>query len=156
PGRPALPAPAGSTDLFFGGWPPAARAAHPIDGLVLKRDRQFLTAATNGLLVDTSDLKQQPIGAMPEALRLHRQIPASLSFVQSTQQQVHVAVVCPIRVRRSRLAARALAGVHRPGHVHLPRHLPYSRTSLLRKRAPKPELVLLRRLSLRFKPGGRV
>jgi hypothetical protein len=60
------PRPAGSAHLHYGGWPPAARSAHPIGRLVRERGRQFLTAATDRLLVDTSDLEEQPIGTMPE------------------------------------------------------------------------------------------
>jgi hypothetical protein len=113
------------------------------------RGRQLLSPAADGLLIDPGDLEQQPIGTVPQPLRLHGEVPPPLLLVQSTQQQVHLAVIFPIRVRRIRLAASALTAVHRSAHalpISSPSTLPPDR--LARKSLDqKPELVPLRRLS---------
>jgi hypothetical protein len=93
-------------------------------------------------------------GSATTAVGIEGLAAASLSFVQSTQQQVHLAVVFPFWVVCIRLAANALAGVHEPGHVYLSRRLPYSWTASARRGHPKPEPILLRRLNGLAAPGG--
>jgi hypothetical protein len=45
-------------------------------------------------------------------LRLHREIPAPLLFIQPTQQQIHLAVVLPVKMRQWQLATNTLAQSH--------------------------------------------
>jgi hypothetical protein len=59
-----------------------------------------------------------------EPLRLDRQIPPALLFVQPTQQQVHLAVVLPIAMVDTRHTASTLARLD-DSHRHFLSSLPH-------------------------------
>src|SRR3954454_21931681 len=85
---------------FFRGWPPATRQPHAVDWSVGQGIRQLDSSATNGLLVNASDLYEQAVSTPTNPLRFHRQIPTPLLLIQPTQQHIHLlAVVLTVGVR---------------------------------------------------------
>lgn len=51
---------------------------------------QFLPSSLDRLFVQACDLREQAISTGTDAVGLHRDIPATLLFIQSAQQQIHL------------------------------------------------------------------
>src|SRR5712692_10032093 len=98
PGRPTPRGPTGSPAFCFDGWSTSTGLADPVDWSVHQRSRKFLPSTPNRLLVDSSDLKQQSIGSPTHALRLERQVPTALVFVQPTQEEVDLIMSLSLRM----------------------------------------------------------
>jgi hypothetical protein len=111
--------------------------AHPVDWSTHQGSRQFLSTSPNGFLIDSSDLHQQPIGTPTHALRLQCQIPATLVFVEPTQEQIHLVMALAFRMSLTPPAWPARAGMNhqRWHHFFLPCLLAalYATTPLDRK-----------------------
>jgi len=83
--------------------------------LVHQRSRHILSSTPNGLLVNTRDLHQQPIGTPTHTLRLKSQVPTTLALVQSTQEQVHLIMPLSLRMGFTSAAWITAAGMNRLG-----------------------------------------
>src|SRR6266568_3764967 len=106
-----LKSPASMKRRFDGG----TGLADSVRRLVHQRSSQLLSSTPHGLLINTRDLHQQPIGPPTHALRLKSQVPATLTFVQSTQEQVHLIMPLSLRMGFTSVAWTTLAGMNRLG-----------------------------------------
>src|SRR5438046_3021525 len=108
--------------FFFDRWSASTGLADPVDRSVHQRSSQLLSSAPNGLLIDPSDLHQQPIGPPTRALRFERQVPATLVFVQPTQEQIYLIMSLALRMGFTPAAPPALTGMDRLGWHRSVRH----------------------------------
>src|SRR5713101_1645439 len=97
--------------VFFDRWSTSTGLADPVARSVHQRSSQLLSSAPNGLLVHPADLHQQPIGPPSHALRFKRQVPATLVFVKTTQEQVRLIMSLSLRMGFTSAARAALAGM---------------------------------------------
>jgi hypothetical protein len=63
----------------------------------------------DGLFIQARDLGQQSISPSPDAVGFHRHIPATLLFIQPTEQQIHLSMQLLIGMARFLLAMSTLA-----------------------------------------------
>src|SRR5216684_4099201 len=101
--------------VFFDRRSTSTGLADPVGRSVHQRRSQLLSSTPNGLLIDPSDLHQQPVGPPAHALRFKRQVPAALVFVKTTQEQVRLLMSLSFRMGFASAAWAALAGVDRLG-----------------------------------------
>jgi len=111
-----------------------------------------LATPSNGLFINASDFKQDPVGTVPKPLRLDCQKPAPLLLIQPTQQQIHVPVV--LTAKMGFIASAGAAPAFMDG---LSWHTSVSSPSAgmpalyalrpLDRKTPNPEVVFLQALS---------
>jgi hypothetical protein len=67
-----------------------------------------LPPTLDGLLVQDRDLGEQPISTRTNPVGLNRDIPATLLFIQATEQEIHLAMQDLVGMRRLLLARGTL------------------------------------------------
>jgi len=98
--------------LFFNGIPPTARQPHTIQGAVGQLDIQLLSATANGIDVHACDQGHPGGTTLPELLRFQGYIPASLLFIQTSEEQIHLVMEFLVRMFSRLLAIWTLALVY--------------------------------------------
>jgi hypothetical protein len=83
--------------------------ANPVRWTIGQGRGHFFASAPDRFLVHTGNLGQQAVAAMPDPGGFHGHIPAALSFVEATEQQIHLLVQQSLRMVAFPTAARALA-----------------------------------------------
>jgi hypothetical protein len=68
---------------------------HPFGWTIGQGCGQFFAPAPDGFLVQASDLGEQPIAAMTDAVRFEGDIPAPLGFIEPTEQEIHLLMQAP-------------------------------------------------------------
>jgi hypothetical protein len=76
--------------LFFGCWPTSTRQAYPLDWTLGQVVLQFLSPTVNRFGIHARDLSQELISMRTDPIGLHRHLPATLLFIQATEQQIHL------------------------------------------------------------------
>ena len=83
--EPTLPGCFLAPGLFFGAGPTGSWQPHPLLWSLRQGTGQFLSAPLDGLLIQSRDLRKQAISTRPDAVGLHRNIPARLLLIQPTR-----------------------------------------------------------------------
>jgi hypothetical protein len=78
--------------VFFDRWPPATRQAHSVRGPILQVGVEFSSTPADGFDMHSCDLRQQGRAAVSQLFGLQAYVPATLLFIQPTEQQVHLMV----------------------------------------------------------------
>jgi len=99
--------------LFFGAWATSAGQSDSLLRSLRQRPGQFLPSALDCLFVQARDLREQPIPTCTNAVGFHRDIPATLLFIQPTKPQIHLPMQVLIRMERFLLTMGALASMNR-------------------------------------------
>ena len=81
------------SELFFPRLPPTARLAHPVGWAPGQVVVDLAPTAANRVDIHTGNLRQPFCAAMPDAFGFQRYVPASLLFIEPTQQNIHAMVV---------------------------------------------------------------
>jgi hypothetical protein len=93
----------------------AAGLADTVGGTVAQALPEFVAAATDGIDVQAGDEREEGIAAGADLGRLDGGVPATLLFVEATEQEVHVGVEVLVGMRLRELARGALAPVNLTG-----------------------------------------
>jgi hypothetical protein len=102
--------------LFFGGWPSTADSTDAADRAGGQGCRQFVASPANRFLVETSNLGDARVAAIPEPGGFHGSDPAPLRFVEPAHEQVQLLMEQPIRMLLVALAVRTATGGNRTRH----------------------------------------
>jgi hypothetical protein len=76
--------------LFFGCWPTSTRQSYPLDWTLSQVVLEFLSPTLNRFGIHSGDLSQELISMRTDPIGLHSHIPATLLFIQATEQQIHL------------------------------------------------------------------
>jgi hypothetical protein len=98
--------------LFFGARPTCTGQPDSLLRSLSQRPGKFLPSSLDGLFIQTRDLGEQPISTSTNAVGLHCDIPATLLFIQPTQQYIHLPMQVLIWMGRFLLAMGAFALMH--------------------------------------------
>jgi hypothetical protein len=69
--------------LFFNLWAACAWQTHPFSRALSKRAFQFLSPTSDGLHIKTTDLGDQSVTTVTQAVGLDGGVPAALLFIQA-------------------------------------------------------------------------
>jgi hypothetical protein len=111
-----LPFPAGlippgwflAPHLFFSARTPSARQSHPIDWALGQFVFEFLASTLNRFRIHAGDLRQQLVSLRADPIGLQGYIPATLLFIQATEQEVHLAMQDLVGMQRMLLTGGTL------------------------------------------------
>jgi len=78
--------------LFFCCWATSTGQSHPIGWTLSQVVLKFLPPTVNRFGIHAGDLSQELISMRTDPIGLHRHIPATLLFIQATEQQIHLPV----------------------------------------------------------------